>query len=236
MQNGEVVPLEDKNATVEAIYADEYRSAYRKHVHKLLAWGYADSRHRVQVKQEEPDITGFIAEAIKDRLNDPDSPSWCDTIGIADDPPIPGEGRVGRGRRRPDLVFERTGRRPRPMYYFEAKRLYKSQSVKDYFGKDGLGCFIRGAYAQECSEAGMLGYIQSEDIDIWKWKLHVAMEKDFKTKNEILLLSPQCNIQIIDDFPQEWMSHHNRLTGKSIVIHHILLNYCIIASTDPTPM
>lgn len=235
MQNREVVPLEDKDATLAVVYADEYWFAYRQHVHVLLAWGYADSRHRVQVKQEEPDITGFIAEAIKDRLNDLNSPDWCDNIGIADDPPIPGGGRTGRSRWRPDLIFEQTGRRPRSKYYFEAKRLHKRQSVKEYLGKDGLGCFLRGEYAQECDEAGMLGYVQSDDIDICKRKLHVAIEKDFKDKNEYLLLSLQHHIQIIDDFPQEWMSHHDRLAGKSIVIHHILLDYCTGVSTDTSP-
>jgi hypothetical protein len=61
---------------------DEYWSVYREHVHTLLAWGYADSRHRVQTKHEEPDITGFITEAVRSRLDDPSSPSWCDEIEI----------------------------------------------------------------------------------------------------------------------------------------------------------
>lgn len=63
---------------LEEAYVDEYWSTYRQRIHTLLAWGYAGSRNRVQAKHDEPAITGFIAEAIQDRLDSPDSPLWCD--------------------------------------------------------------------------------------------------------------------------------------------------------------
>src|SRR5581483_2390114 len=88
------------------------------------------------------------------RLNDPASPDWCDMIDILDDPPIPGGGRTGRGRWRPDLIFKSMERRPRPTYHFEAKRLRAQGNVKEYLGADGLGCFISGKYASESDEAG----------------------------------------------------------------------------------
>jgi hypothetical protein len=65
---------ESKNTNLEEAYIDEYWSTYRQHIHTLLAWGYADSRNRVQAKHDEPAITGFIAEAIQDRLDAFDSP------------------------------------------------------------------------------------------------------------------------------------------------------------------
>ncbi|SRR5260370_32048527 len=221
----------DKNTDLEEAYADQYWSTYRQHIHTLLAWGYADSRNRVQPKHDEPDITGFIAEAIKDRLDSPDSPSWCNQIGIDDDPPIRGGGRTGRSRWRPDLIFESVERRPRPKYHFEAKRLRKQKSINDYLGEDGLQCFLRGRYAHESDEAGMLGYIQCDNISIWVERLQLAIDQSCQDKNEILLLSPQRNVRIVDAFPQEWMSKHDRHTGKSIVIHHILLDYCITVPT-----
>ena len=212
---------------LEEEYIDEYWSTYRQHIHTLLAWGYANSRNRVEGKHEEPDITGFIAEAIKDRLDAPDSPPWCNQIGIDDDPPIRGGGRTGRSRWRPDLIFESVERRPRPKYHFEAKRLRKQQSIKDYLGEDGLQCFLTGRYSHESNEAGMLGYIQCDNISTWVERLQLAIDQDCHDKNELLLLSPQCDIQVVDAFPQEWMSKHDRRTGKSIVIHHLLLDYCI---------
>lgn len=217
-----------KSMDLEEAYVDEYWSTYRQHIHTLLAWGYADSRNRVQAKHDEPAITGFIAEAIQDRLDSPDSPLWCNQIAIKDDPPIPGGGRTGRKRWRPDLIFESVERRPRPRYHFEAKRLRKQQSINEYLGEDGLQCFLSGRYAHESDEAGMLGYIQCDNIRIWVERLQLAIDQDCQGKNEILLLSPQRNVQIVDAFPQEWMSKHDRHTGKSIVIHHILLDYCII--------
>ena len=212
---------------LEEEYIDEYWSAYRQHIHTLLAWGYTDSRPKIQAKHDEPAITGFIAEAIQNRLDAIDSPSWCDQIGIKDDPPIPGGGRTGRKRWRPDLIFESKERRPRPKYYFEAKRLRNQQSIKDYLGEDGLQCFLTGRYAQESDEAGMLGYVQCDNISTWVERLQLAIDQDCHDKNELLLLSPQCDIQVVDAFPQEWMSKHDRHIGKSILIHHLLLNYCI---------
>lgn len=218
---------------LEEEYIDEYWSAYRQHVHTLLVWGYTDSRPRVQAKHDEPAITGFIAEAIQNRLDAIDSPSWCDQIGIKDDPPIPGGGRTGRKRWRPDLIFESVERRPRPKYHFEAKRLRNQQSINDYLGKDGLGCFLSGRYAHESDEAGMLGYIQCDNISTWVERLQLAIDQDFQDKNEFLLLSPQRNIQVVNAFPKEWMSKHDRHTGRNIVIHHLLLDYCITTPVGP---
>lgn len=232
--NDVVVELsESKNMDLDEAYADEYWSTYRHHIHTLLAWGYADSRSRVQAKHDETDISGFIAEAIQDRLDAFDSPIWCDQIGLKDDPPIPGGGRKGRSRWRPDLIFESVERRPRPKYHFEAKRLRKQQSITDYLGEDGLQCFLNGKYATESYEAGMLGYIECDDISTWVERLQLAIDLAGQDKNEILLLAPQNNIQIVDAFPQEWLSKHNRRTGRSIAIHHLLLDYCISLPVVP---
>lgn len=216
-----------KSMDLEEAYVDEYWSTYRQHLHTLLAWGYADSRNRVRAKHDEPAITGFIAEAIQDRLDSPDSPLWCNQISIKDDHPIPGGGRTGRKRWRPDLIFESVERRPRPQYHFEAKRLRKQQSIHAYLGEDGLQCFLSGRYAHESDEAGMLGYVQCDSISTWVKRLQLAIDQDHHDKNVFLLLPPQCSIQVVDAFPQEWLSKHDRFTGKSISIHHLLLDYCI---------
>lgn len=233
MSDVEVELLKGKNTDLDEAYVDEYWSTYRQHVHTLLVWGYVDSRNRVQAKHDEPAITGFIAEAIQDRLDSPDSPPWCNQLAIKDDPPIPGGGRTGRKRWRPDLIFESVERKPRPKYHFEAKRLRKQQSINDYLGEDGLHCFLSGRYAHESDEAGMLGYIQCDNISSWVERLQLAIAQDSQGKNEFLLLSPQRNIQVVDAFPQEWMSKHGRHTGKNIVIHHLLLDYCITIHIGP---
>jgi hypothetical protein len=233
MNDGEAEVKEDILTPLEEVI-DDYWSTYRQHVHILLAWGYADSRMKVLSSHEEPDITGFVAEAIQNRLNALDSPLWCDQITLSEDPPIPGGMRTGRKRWRPDLVFESVdGRRPRARYHFEAKRLRRSGSEKDYLGGEGLGCFLVGMYASECNEAGMLGYVQSDDLTIWAGKLRMAIDQDFQNGNVMFLLSPQQDVSIIDAFPYEWISEHKRQNGQTITVHHILLDYLIVALSHP---
>jgi hypothetical protein len=226
MKDVAVDPSESQNVDMDQDYINEYWSTYRQHVHTLLAWGYVDSRDKIQTTPDEPAITGFIAEAIQTRLNALDCPQWCNQIAIHDDPPVPGQGRAGRKRLRPDIVFESVDKRPRPLYHFEAKRLGKRQGTNPYLGQDGIQCFLDGRYAQDYDEAGMLGYVQSEDISIWTGKLQKAIHKDFQSKNTILLFSTPCTVQIIEAFPQEWISKHSRPSGKNITIYHILLD-CI---------
>lgn len=228
MNDAEAGLAESKRTDLEEAYTDEYLTAYRQHIHTLLEWGYADSRSKVQDKEQEPAITGFIAEAINQRLNAPDSPPWCNQISLHDDPPIPGGGRKGRNRWRPDLLFESVERRPRALYYFEAKRLCKpkNKSITAYLGEDGLQCFLSGRYAQANYEAGMLGYIQCDTMHTWKETLQRAIDQDARGENGLLLVSPQQDLQVIQAFPLEWISKHNRVTGKHIIIHHLLLDYC----------
>jgi|SRR5450755_2586378 len=180
MNNVEAELPKSGNINLEEAYVNEYWSTYRQHIHTLLAWGYADSRNRVQAKHDEPAITGFIAEAIQDRLEAINSPAWCNQIVIKDDPPIPGGKRTGRNRWRPDLIFESVEKRPRAKYHFEAKRSRKqdSKNINAYLGEDGLQCFVSGKYALESDEAGMLGYMQCDDITIWAERLQMAIDLD----------------------------------------------------------
>ena len=70
----------------------------------------------------------------------------------------------------------------------------------------------------------MLGYIQSDSLSLWQSKLKVAINKK---ANELDLVSAQHDEVIIDEFPLEWVSIHNRKTlGHSIDIYHILLDCC----------
>jgi hypothetical protein len=59
----------------------------------------------------------------------------------------------------------------RPRFHIEAKRLYRSDSVNEYFGAGGMQMFIGGQYAAEWPSAGMLGYVQSDTSVTWLGKL-----------------------------------------------------------------
>ena len=68
-------------------------------------------------------------------------------------------------RPRIDVHIESNVRRPRPRFVFEAKRLYRSDSVAEYVGGKGLGALCDGTYAGKAEAAGMLGYVQRGDVD-----------------------------------------------------------------------
>lgn len=87
-----------------------------------------------------------------------------------------------------------------------------------------MGCFISGLYASRYPEAAMLGYIQSDSIEYWQKKVTTEIDK----KASVLRLrTPQQHVKIIDDFPGEWISEHDRDgVEQPITIYHILLECC----------
>jgi hypothetical protein len=112
----------------------------------------------------------------------------------------------------------------RPEYIFEAKRLKKNGfGAGKYLGRDGLGCFLTGKYAARYDEAAMLGYIQNDSPTDWQTEI----QKKINQKKSLLhLISLPQNVEIISDFPNEWMTIHRReIIGRSISIFHILLDF-----------
>jgi hypothetical protein len=187
--------------------------------------GYSDARPQMTCDDDETTVTGYIAEAIQDRLEAPIQPKWYKYYNVKDDPPIPTKGRTGRGRRRLDIILESTYWTERPKYCFEAKRLRKNGfPVSRYVGSEGMACFISGSYAARYPEAAMLGYLQSDSVEFWQEK--VTAEIDRKA-SELRLRPPQHNVKVITAFPNEWISDHDRdEVEHPISIYHILLECC----------
>jgi hypothetical protein len=211
-----------KQITPEIRYFEVYFSSFRTQVHQLIAWGFSDARQRICSNNElEPSISGFIAEAIEDRLFR-GYPTWCQHYFVKDDPPQRTPGRSGRSRLRSDITIQ-ANFPGRPEYVFEAKRLKRrGWGVDKYIGDEGIGQFLNGAYAARCGEAAMLGYIQSDSPGFWQ----IALKKAIDDKASLLFLKySQHDEKIIDDFPLEWVSKHDRpAVGQSIDIYHILLD------------
>lgn len=117
---------------------------------------------------EEPHVTGLLVKQAKEFAEMDDAEPWLENLEVIDDPPqndLPD--REGKARPRIDIEFVQTGRGKRPRFHVEAKRLYRSDSVSEYFGTSGLEMFLRGAYASEWESAGMLGYVQSDNKAVW---------------------------------------------------------------------
>jgi hypothetical protein len=148
-----------------------YRLAFVKNCFILVfrAHGALDA-HSLSTAQE-PHITGELVQSARTLMESDDAEAWMYHMVVLDDPPQTLAGRAGKKRPRIDIEFERTGHGPRPRFHIEAKRLYRSDSVNEYFGLSGLQMFINGEYAGRWPSAGMLGYVQSETCDAWLRRL-----------------------------------------------------------------
>jgi hypothetical protein len=194
-----------------------YEKSFRKDAHQLLAWGYEDSLSKIHANLQEEEITGFIGEAIEEKLNDPNTDERFERYFINEEKRISSQGRTGKRRMRLDIVIQYSGLRPRPEYIFEAKRLCKgSHSIGEYTGKEGMECFIDDNYASQYPEAGMIGYLQSDDCKYWESELR----RKFSQNNNNQLQE----VKIIPSLPHEYFSKHQRKSGTSITIYHIFLD------------
>ncbi len=208
------------NNNINSHWKKLYETSFRKDAHQLLAWGYEDSLSKIHRNLQEEEITGFIGEAIEERLNDPNTDQRFDRYSLHIEKPISSQGRTGKQRLRLDIVIEDSGLRPRTEYIFEAKRLCKgSHSIGKYTGKDGMQCFINGRYASQYPEAGMIGYLQSDNYNYWENELTRKLNEAHNNQLHQL----QC-IEITPSLGHEYLSKHQRTSGQPITIYHIFLD------------
>ena len=201
---------------------DAYWPAFRHDVFSLLQVGHGSlSRSRLRGAHEK-EITGELARALQQMLDDPAAPDWYDHYSVHEEPRIHAPDRKGKHRRRLDLRFERTGPRPRPHYEFEAKRLCRGKSgVAEYLGVDGLGAFLNGDYAAQWPEAGMLGYIQSDDRDFWQnaIAMKISQEQALPPDGE---WRPE---PAVGQLPTYRSTHRRGKSLNPIRIYHVLLSF-----------
>ncbi len=203
-----------------------YDQSFREDAHQLLAWGYQDARQRIAPDREETEITGFIVEAIQERLHSPEIDERFDRYAMMEDNPVPGENRTGKRRMRIDIIIESSFRprhKTRPRYIFEAKRLRKpSHPVGQYVGQEGLIRFIQGRYAPDCPEVAMLGYVQTDTADRWIDELNKRFEND--SADQLLLTEKLSQVSIHPDLADEWSSCHDRANGTPLIVFHLFLD------------
>lgn len=194
-------------------------------VHELLAFGYADACDRIQPNDEEPDITSRIVDAIQERLDgmEEDRPPWYDFFGVSDNPRVPQSGKTGKSRPQIDILI-RCGKRPCPAFHFEAKRLCHPGFPASNYTRNGGMCesFVQGTYAAKQPQAGMIGYVQSDDLKHWKSALQRQIVVD---SNLLELEGDQEDLSVHPAFPGQWLSRHRRPSlGAMITIYHLLLD------------
>jgi hypothetical protein len=190
---------------------------------RLVAQGYERLNSGKLSHAQEPAITGELVRTIKEVQNGTDVPGWMDHLFVADDPPVNSPGRFGKKRARVDIEFERGGRNPRLHLQFEAKRLYRSDSVNEYLGAAGLGMFTSGEYAAQHEVAGMLGYVQTETNAIWADRIASSMGAD---STRYCVRSPLATVDVTSELPHVRLSSHHRTSvGRSLAVYHAFLTF-----------
>ena len=153
------------------------------------------------------------------------APTWMIHMYVADDPPVNAPGRLGKQRRRVDVEFERSERGAAFHFHCEAKRLYRSDSVLEYLGNEGLGMFLAGEYAHDEEIGGMLGYVQTEGVAEWLARLSAALANG-RAKYAVTSDGAFEVAGIIPEMPQIHRSRHERAAvGQPILIFHTLLMF-----------
>ena len=193
--------------------AAAYRRKFVATVHRVLALASRRLAPATLAQREETDITGVLVEEMRTVVQNRSCPTGATNFSIHDDQPVSGTGVEGKRRPRIDIVVERTGLGPRPLFHFEAKRLHRSDSVAAYMGAEGMECFLSGKYAQTEPDAGMLGYVQQDTPKTWTTRL----AESFAARG--MQLDPHPSDPAL---PYTYRSSHLR-GGRPFELFHVLL-------------
>jgi hypothetical protein len=192
-------------------------------IHKLVSIGYERLGILDLSEASEEEITGLLVEAIRNVLDSNSGPHWGRQFSVHEELPVTGESRPGRSRPRIDFVMEVVTRRPRPRFPFEAKRLYRSDSVAEYVGVEGLRCFITGTYPTPMGVAGMVGYVQ--DGTPTEWLSRIAAKLD-QAREDFRIVGPGTPVMVsrrlCDALPDTHVSVHVNAAGELEVFHSFL--------------
>jgi hypothetical protein len=206
-----------------------YRPAFAHNCLLLIVRAHETLEAGSLQSAEEPHITGLLVKRAKELAETDDAEPWLEHLEIIDYPPqndVPD--RLGKARPRIDIEFVRTGRGKRPRFHVEAKRLYRSDSVSEYFGGGGLEMFLNGTYASQWPSVGMLGYVQSDNSATWL----DGLARGFSSrKNKLSVCGNQSNWRSAgwtsDGLTEVQESCHDRIpqTLGKVEIYHLLLEF-----------
>src|SRR5882672_7645331 len=166
--------MDDNSSAPEVELRIEHRQALRGHAIELLRLGHARLDAASFAKSQEEDITGKLKEAIEAVIEvTADAPAWVDRYTVYDEEKPTGTPKLGKKRPRIDITIKRRWklRETHPRFRFEAKRLKADKRISPYFGKEGIGCFLRGIYPLTHPDAGMIGYVQAGTLEEWQIRL-----------------------------------------------------------------
>jgi len=216
-----------KLSTNRSSDSSDYEVAFHRYALFLIIAGHKRLTENTvdYSNKEEPIITGELVRCANEYIDSTSSPAWTNLYDVKDESPENTKERLGKDRKKVDIVCTRTGTRPRSRIKFEAKRLKRPGfPVGKYVGRTGLGEFISGDYAPQCNTAGMLGYIQSDNCDYWAKQIPDALNK--KKKEVHLTKDGQWQKACLENVNDCYKTRHNRPTVKrELLVYHLLLDF-----------
>ena len=128
-------------------------------------------------------------------------------------------------RKMPDLRFRYGGLRQTMYFRFEAKKLATSGDFADLIShEDGLGRFLRKVYGREDKAGGLLGYVQTETVEMHSERVRTALagnRKKYHVRPDgnwtvaTWKIGPKCSFRVV----------HSRQGGSAIVIFYSFLAF-----------
>jgi hypothetical protein len=227
------VASRDAHAADHSSNRDAYRATFLGHVHRLLQLGYESLTPPAFTSAEEDDITGELCKHMKVLTEEQSTELWMSRYSVHDQDPVndvvnPETGKVRRGKRRPklDIRLVSKSRVPNTRFCIEAKRLYRSGSLKEYTDDEGLGAFVSEYYAKGDDAAGMLGYVQSDSVAEWLGKLEKSLAQEISlekgSRGEVWTLS-----RFPKGPPNTYQSLHRRSgSGRKLDVFHVFFSFC----------
>ena len=205
-----------------------YRSAFVRNCIVLIVRSHLNLNRNFLETAEEPHITGELVKGARNVLESANAEPWMEHIEVLDDPPQDLAGRYGKARPRIDIEFVQTMHGRRPRFHIEAKRLYRSDSVNEYFGVAGLQMLVNGTYASEWPSAGMIGYVQSDSSSTWASRLADGFMSR-RTQLAVCAGRPTWGATgwVGDGLDSVQSSCHERTKGDlgQIEVYHLLLDF-----------
>jgi hypothetical protein len=160
---------------------------------------------------------------MKGLVEDDTAPAWMRNLIPLEDPPQDSPDRFGKAQRRIDIEFVLVRRGWRPRFHFEAKRLYRSDSVREYLGPEGLELFVVGEYARDQDAGGMLGYVQTDQPADWERRIAAGLN----ASRERLCVCEGTDFEeskSVRELESVHLSYHERNSvARSILMYHTLL-------------
>jgi len=205
--------------------SEEHKLQFRKHCHLLVDMGYKRIRSEDHSVSDEDWITQRIVEDAKAILRSPMRPKWAERYSLRDQVvlSVPGRETI----RRPKIDIEIESNVPnRPTYHFEAKRLRtdRTDSVREYLGKGGLGSFLNELYGRTSDEAGMLGYVQSGNPLNWAQNLAAKLSNAPINPYRLIDGGTWITHRVIASIDNTFRTQHSRPNLGPITLFHRVLD------------